>query len=138
MSFFQNTRRIYLLVDFKQKEKAKSLGCKWESDVKTWYYPTTKLDDEKTLTICQEFGFESCLNGSELRKKLRYLIGNVKKVCIMCSNEIPQKDGRNRNNARQSYAKGFYCNSCTEGGKCPQCLGKIDLIECTVNCDGHD
>jgi len=31
------TTRIYLNIPFKEKDKAKELNCKWDSDKKQWY-----------------------------------------------------------------------------------------------------
>ena len=55
--------KIYLFVPFKQKDIAKELGCKWDSDKKRWYFdwwewtattnPETK---EKAYKLLKMFG----------------------------------------------------------------------------------
>ena len=59
----RNGRDIYLFVPFKQKDIAKELGCKWDSDKKRWYFdwwewtattnPETK---EKAYKLLKMFG----------------------------------------------------------------------------------
>ena len=43
--------RVYLKVPFSEKDKAKSLGCKWDQDMKMWY--CQDYDNEKfKITEC--------------------------------------------------------------------------------------
>lgn len=38
-------KRIYLDVPFEVKNTAKKAGCRWDSDLRKWYYPCESLDD---------------------------------------------------------------------------------------------
>jgi len=39
--------KVYIKVSFAQKEKAKSLGARWDASVKSWYYIPSQLTDDK-------------------------------------------------------------------------------------------
>ena len=37
----------YLKISYAKKDKAKSLGARWDSNVKSWYYIDEDISDEK-------------------------------------------------------------------------------------------
>lgn len=39
--------KVYIKVSFAQKDKAKSLGARWDASVKSWYYVASQLSEEK-------------------------------------------------------------------------------------------
>ena len=48
--------KIYLFVPFKQKDIAKELGCKWDSDKKRWWFKYSYWDQEKAIKLLKMFG----------------------------------------------------------------------------------
>lgn len=46
---------IYLCVPYSRNQIAKSLGCWWDSDLKTWYIPKNKVSEENEKKLLQLF-----------------------------------------------------------------------------------
>jgi hypothetical protein len=38
-------KRIYLYISYNEKDEAKKLGAKWDSDIKKWYAPDTSYKE---------------------------------------------------------------------------------------------
>lgn len=42
----ENTKRIYIKIDYAKKDVAKKLGAKWDASVKSWYYIDGQISEE--------------------------------------------------------------------------------------------
>ena len=113
--------KTYLYVPYKEKDKAKALGAKWDADKKLWYAPegtdlkplerwTFPLQSQvlirkvhmprETLDPRQEFAEKLAAMGLDLQGKLPVMDGTIKRVPLL------SKNGRGRDGAYCLYGDG--------------------------------
>lgn len=113
--------KTYLYVPYKEKDKAKALGAKWDADKKLWYAPTgTDLKPlerwtfplqsqvlirkvhmpRETLDPRQEFAEKLAAMGLDLQGELPVMDGTIKRVPLL------SKNGRGRDGAYCLYGDG--------------------------------
>lgn len=113
--------KTYLYVPYKEKDKAKALGAKWDADKKLWYAPagtdlkplerwTFPLQSQihirkiciprETLDPRHEFAEKLAAMGLDLQGQLPVMDGTIKRVPLL------SKNGRGRDGAYCLYADG--------------------------------
>ena len=118
----------HLVVPFVEKDEAKELGARWDSQAKKWYcYPDMKFrfakwdpavekEPEPTCTrvededanIVNDKNLESCLLCKDMKKLLCMVPCGHKSACRVCFLELTNKAGPNKFT------------------KCPRCKRQVD------------
>ena len=86
--------KVFLNVSYEQKNRAKSLGCKWDADKRLWYfthYP--KKNDKELKTVTNEFNVNTKLIPIEIKPK----------KCKLCNKSIVPI-GSSRENGKKTHS----------------------------------
>jgi hypothetical protein len=79
------TFKVYLKVNYEEKNEAKLLGCKWDSVAKQWYISVTKpavLSAFKRFEL-EHVGFDD-MGGAIGFDEFKSMYGVVKQISVSC------------------------------------------------------
>ncbi len=141
--------RCYYDVEYSEKDKVKSLGCKWDKDMKKWYYEVVDIENDENFKSLLKMNYFPYKNYNTHISKEEYdtiniVNGNIEYGCSFCNKQIKEKhlsynyisDGKRKSCCEGCWEiKHRYCKKC---GFDYKLFDRGGALNHSVNCLGHE